>query len=253
MKAGRKKGRKRLYTTVASALSESIVSRKYAVGDRLPPERELSASFKVSRPTIREAIIALESDGLVEVRNNSGAYVKSNEPTASTRRCSDVGMFELLEARRAIEGEAAALAASRITDEEIETLRQLVAEMKDENSRDIEMSEDADMRFHLLIATASRNPLILQTIESCWQVRRSSPQTQYFLKKLRSLGVAPNILEHSEILSALEQREPDAARAAVRNHLTAVIEAVLQATEVDTIERAQAEVSKNRAMYLDGY
>lgn len=253
MKAGRTKGRKRLYTRVAGALSESIVSRKYAVGDRLPPERELSAMFKVSRPTIREAIIALESDGLVEVRNNSGVYVKSNEPTATSRRCSDVGMFELLEARRAIEGEAAALAASRITDEEIDTLRQLVAEMSEENPRDIEMSEDADMRFHLLIATASRNPLILQNIESCWEVRRSSPQTQYFLKKLRSLGMAPNILEHSEILSALEQGDPDAARAAMRSHLTAVIEAVLKATEVDTIERAQAEMSKNRAMYLEGY
>src|ERR1044072_3109365 len=159
-------------------------------------------------------------------------------------------MFELLEARRAFEGETAALAASRITDEEIAELRRLVVEMKKKNVSDIEMSEDADMRFHLLIATATRNPAILQTIESFWQARRSSPQTQYFLKKVRSLGVAPNIQEHSEILSALEQRDPNAARAAMRDHLSAVIEAVLKATEVETLEKVQAEVSKNRALYL---
>jgi GntR family transcriptional repressor for pyruvate dehydrogenase complex len=159
-------------------------------------------------------------------------------------------MFELLEARRAFEGETAALAASRITDEEIEELRRLVTEMRKKNASDIEESEDADMRFHLVIATATRNPAILQTIESYWQARRFSPQTQYFLKKVRLLGVAPNIFEHSEILAALEQRDPVAARTAMRGHLTAVIQAVMKATEVETIERAQAELSKNRAMYL---
>jgi len=246
------RGPKRLYAKLADALSKSIAGYKYAVGDRLPSERELSAKFNVSRPIVREAIFALEADGLVEVRNGSGVYVKSKKLGANATRRGDVGMFELLEARRAVEGEAAALAATRITDEEIEELRRLVTEMRKKNASDIEESEDADMRFHLLIATATRNPAILQTIESFWQARRFSPQTQYFLKKVRILGVAPNILEHSEILTALEQRDPVAARTAVREHLTAVIEAVLKATEVETIERAQAELSKNRAMYLEG-
>jgi DNA-binding FadR family transcriptional regulator len=248
--ATRAKGVKRLYAKVADALSKSIASDKYAVGDRLPSERELAAKFKVSRPIIREAIFALEADGLVEVRTGSGVYVKSNKLGANVTHRGDVGMFELLEARRAFEGETAALAASRITDEEIDELRRLVTEMKKKNASDIEMSEDADMRFHLLIATATRNPAILQTIESFWQARRSSAQTQYFLKKVRALGVAPVIREHSEILSALEQRDPVAARAAMRGHLSAVIEAVLKVTEVETLERVQAEVSKNRALYL---
>jgi DNA-binding FadR family transcriptional regulator len=246
----RVKGAKRLYAKLADALSKSIASHKYAVGERLPSERELAAKFKVSRPIVREAIFALEADGLVEVRTGSGVYVKSNKLGANAARRGDVGMFELLEARRAFEGETAALAASRITDEEIEELRRLVVEMRKKNASDIEMSEDADMRFHLLIATATRNPAIVQTIESFWQARRSSAQTQYFLKKVRSLGVAPNIREHSDILTALEQRDPNAARAAMRGHLSAVIEAVLKATEVETLERVQAEVSKNRALYL---
>ncbi len=246
------RGAKRLYAKLADVLSKSITSDKYAVGDRLPSERELSAKFKVSRPIVREAIFALEAEGLVEVRNGSGVYVRSKKLGANATRRGDVGMFELLEARRAFEGETAALAASRITDEEIEELRRLVAEMKKKNASDVELSEDADMRFHLLIAGATRNPAIIQTIESYWQARRFSPQTQYFLKKVRSMGVAPNIDEHSEILSALEQRDPAAARGAMRNHLTAVIEAVLKATEVETIERAQAELTRNRSMYLEG-
>ncbi|MGH9646002.1 MAG: FadR/GntR family transcriptional regulator [Bryobacteraceae bacterium] len=246
------RGTKRLYAKLADALSKSIVGDKYAVGDRLPSERDLAAKFKVSRPIVREAIFALEAEGLVEVRTGSGVYVKSKKLGANALRRGDVGMFELLEARRAFEGETAALAATRITAEEIAELRRLVAEMSRKNASDIEMSEDADMRFHLVIATATRNPAILQTIESYWQARRSSAQTQYFLKKVRSLGVAPNILEHSEILAALEQRDPVAARAAMRDHLTAVIEAVLKATEVETMERAQAELSKNRALYLEG-
>lgn len=245
------RGAKRLYAKLADALSKAIASDKYAVGDRLPSERELSAKFEVSRPIVREAIFALEADGLVEVRNGSGVYVRSKKLGANATRRGDVGMFELLEARRAFEGETAALAASRITDDEIEELRRLVTEMRKKNSTDVEMSEEADMRFHMIIANATRNPAIIQTIESYWQARRFSPQSQYFLKKVRSTGVAPNIDEHSEILSALEQRDPAAARVAMRSHLTAVIEAVLKATEVETLERAQAELSKNRAMYLE--
>lgn len=248
--AARAKGARRLYAKVADTLSKSIAAHKYAVGERLPSERELAAKFKVSRPIIREAIFALEAEGLVEGRTGSGVYVKSNKLGANATRRGAVGMFELLEARRAFEGEAASLAASRITDDEIEELRRLVTEMKTKNASDIALSEDADMRFHLLIATATRNPAIFQTIESFWQARQSSPQTQYFLKKVRGLGVAPVIQEHSAILSALEQRDPIAARTAMRSHLSAVLEAVLKATEVETMERVQAEVSKNRAMYL---
>src|SRR5216110_1658100 len=107
---------RRLYEQIAQTLSKDIADGKYEVGQRLPSERELAQNFKVSRPTVREAIIALELDGLVEVRLGSGVYVMSRQPPGGREGAKDIGPFELLEARHAIEGEAAALAAVRIDD-----------------------------------------------------------------------------------------------------------------------------------------
>ena len=139
----------RLYERVAQDLSGKIAAGQYALGQRLPSERDLAQAYAVSRPTIREAIIAMELDGLVEVRLGSGVYVAAKLPRGGTAGEMDVGPFELLEARRAIEGETCALAAVLITTEQLDELQGLVAEMQAENSRDVVMSEDADRRFHI--------------------------------------------------------------------------------------------------------
>ena len=101
----------RLYQELARQLIEELASGKYAVGDRLPAERELSLAHAVSRPTVREAIIALEVQGLVEVRVGSGAYVK-RLPGRDDVPGFGISAFELTEARMMFEAEAAALAAS---------------------------------------------------------------------------------------------------------------------------------------------
>src|SRR4051812_31963066 len=106
----------RLYERIAKQLANEIAHGDYKIGQRLPSERELAQSFSVSRPTIREAIIALELDGLVDVRTGSGVYVMAKEPPSGKAGVTDIGPFELLEARRAVEGEVCALAAERIND-----------------------------------------------------------------------------------------------------------------------------------------
>ncbi len=252
MSTGNAPKSRRLYEKVAEDIAAAIKRGDYAIGDRLPSERDLAGRYDVSRPTIREAVIALEVDGLVEVKTGSGVYVRATVPPAGGARPADVGMFELLEARRIVESEAAALAAQRIDDGELETLRALIAEMDAENKRDVEMSEDADRRFHLAIAGATRNSALLSAIEFFWDARASSAQTQHFLKKVRATGVAPRIDEHAMILKALERHDAAAARLAMSNHLTAVIEAVLEATEVEAIERTRAEIARQRLLYLEG-
>src|SRR5690348_13515148 len=109
----------RLYQHVARELVAAIAAGRYAIGDRLPAERELALEFDVSRPTVREAIIALEAQGLVEVRLGSGAYVRQipGQPIGF-----GITAFEVVEARLLVEGEGAALAAAQITDDELETL-----------------------------------------------------------------------------------------------------------------------------------
>ena len=206
----------RLYEKVAQDLSRKIAAGQYAVGQRLPSERDLAQAYAVSRPTIREAIIALELDGMVEVRLGSGVYVTARLPRGGQAGEMDIGPFELLEARRAIEGESAALAAALISDEELDELRQLVAEMQAENARNVVMSEDADRRFHMLIATATQNSAMVAAVQMLWDARARSPQTQSLSAKAHAAGVTPRIDEHAEILKALRERSPEAARRAMR-------------------------------------
>src|SRR5688572_27394524 len=139
---------RRLYEQISQKLAKAIADGEYELGQRLPSERELAQSFGVSRPTVREAIIALELDELVEVRLGSGVYVTNRLPPGGQEGTKDIGPFELLEARRVIEGECCALAALRIGDEQLKQLSDLVAEMRDDNRHnEIVMSEEADRRF----------------------------------------------------------------------------------------------------------
>lgn len=238
----------RLYEQIAQRLAMSIASGKYEVGKRLPSERDLAQTFKVSRPTIREAMIALELDGLVEVRLGSGVYVVSATPPGETVT-ADIGPFELLEARRAIEGEACALAAARITDEQIGELTRLVAEMRAENAHDVVRSEDADRRFHQLIAQATQNSAMASAVSTLWDARMRSPQNRSLSTKVRAAGLRPRIDEHTAILKALRKRDPDSARNAMRDHLTRVIDALLKATEVEEMERARAQIAEQRKRF----
>ena len=239
----------RLYERVAQDLSGKIAAGQYAVGQRLPSERDLAQAYAVSRPTIREAIIALELDGLVEVRLGSGVYVTARLPRGGQAGEMDVGPFELLEARRAIEGEACALAAALISDQQLDELQELVAEMQAENARDVVLSEDADRRFHMLIATSSQNSAMVAAVQMLWDARARSPQTQLLSTKAHAAGVKPRIDEHAEILDALRARSPDGARRAMRDHLTRVLDSLLAATEVHELEQARARIAAERKRY----
>ncbi|APE26897.1 FadR/GntR family transcriptional regulator [Aurantiacibacter gangjinensis] len=243
---------RRLYERIAEALSGEIVAGRHPVGKKLPSERELSARFEVSRPTIREALIALEVDGLVEVVTGSGVFVRSDKRKRGLPAKRDVGPFELLEARAHIEGEAAALAAQHIDDDEVMALEALVAEMETENGRDVVMSEDADRRFHMAIAAATKNSAMEQAVEALWEARNQSLQNVRFLEKVRAEGIKPRIDEHMAVMTALKNRDPNAARAAMRTHLRGVADMVFQATEAEAVERARAEVASQRRRFQLG-
>ncbi|MCW2351546.1 GntR family transcriptional repressor for pyruvate dehydrogenase complex [Sphingobium sp. B1D7B] len=240
-------GRDRLYQAIAHQLLEVFGSGRYKPGDRLPTERELAIQYNVSRPTIREAIIALEVQGIVEVRVGSGAYLKGL-PSAGDPAAFNVSAFELTEARLLLEGEAAALAAAQITDEELATLAQLIDEIATENERNAG-TEDADHQFHLTIARATRNSAIVNLIDNLWSLRAKSPETALLYAKARSANVKPVIDEHQVILDALRTRDPAKARAAMRAHLTAVLDSLLFATEEKAIEEARKASASKRARY----
>jgi GntR family transcriptional repressor for pyruvate dehydrogenase complex len=183
-------------------------------------------------------MIALEIRGLAEARHGSGIYVTDHPPAHESAGDLDIGAFELTEARRLFEGEAAALAATTINDESLEELERIVAEMVDENARK-QQDWTADRRFHIAIARATRNTAIATVIE-----RHKSPLCVYMLERARRVGVQPRVSEHRRILVALRKHDPKAARNAMRDHLARVIEDLLAATEPDAPDGSSRSTKK---------
>jgi GntR family transcriptional regulator, hexuronate regulon transcriptional repressor len=237
----------RLYHELARAIIAELASGRYQVGDRLPAERELALEHEVSRPTVREAIIALEVQGLVEVRVGSGAYVK-RLPGDDDTPGFNITAFELTEARLLFESEAAALAASQITDEERAELEQRVEDIALENQSS-NGTEEADREFHLTIARATRNNAVVRTIEELWRIRATSPESALLHAKARFANVKPIVDDHTAILEALKARDPAAARAAMRTHLATVLDSLLFATEEKAISEARKTAAAKRERY----
>ena len=239
---------RKLYRQVADSIMASIKTGACKPGSRLPSERDLAVAYKVSRPTVREAMIALEIRGLVESRHGSGIYITEHPPAQIGADDLDIGAFELTEARRLFEGEAAALAATTITDEQVAELETIITDMVKENHRK-QTGELADRRFHVAIARATRNTAITTVIENLWDIRYKSPLCRHMLERARSVGVQPRISEHRRILAALKKHDPKAARAAMRDHLGRVIDGLLVATETEAVDSARKKAISKRHEY----
>ena len=113
----------------------------------------------------------------------------------------------------------------------------------------VERSEDADRRFHELIATCTHNSGMVAAVQMLWDARMRSPQNRSMSLKVRARGVKPRVDEHTAIVRALKRRDPEAARAAMREHLSRVMEELLEVTEVEELERARAQVAEQRRRY----
>jgi len=236
----------KLYQQVAAKVAARIDAGAYALGSRLPSERDLAEEFGVSRPTVREAMIALEIRGLVDARPGSGIYVTAAHPPTGPAPELDIGAFELTEARRLFEGESCALAASAITDAELAELEEILGQMVDENAFAVSVGEQADRRFHVTIARATQNAAIVMVVENLWDLRYRSPLCAAMLDRAREVGVRPLIEDHREILEALRHRDPELARKTMRAHLGRVIEDLLTATELDAVARARSDMERRR-------
>jgi DNA-binding FadR family transcriptional regulator len=240
-------GKSRLYDRVAKGVAAKIADGEFAVGERLPSERELALAYGVSRPTVREAVFALELDGLVEVRKGVGVFVVAKSPRGGEAAVTDIGPFELLEARRAFEGEACAVAASRIRDTDLEDLEALLREI--DYGGDVLAAEDADRRFHIRIAEITGNSAMHAVVEMLWEARDRSPQYRFLTDKAHEARVVPREDEHAKILAALRSRDPAKARTAMRSHITRVVDSLLKATEVHELEQAKARVDAQRRKF----
>ena len=212
---------KRLYRQIADQLAQLIARGEFPAGTRLPAERELAASFGVSRASVREAIISLEMSGLVEVRVGTGIFV-TPQPQAANRPRGDTGPgpFELLAARKLVEGEIAALAARNATAGDNAALRASVARLE-RHVEHFAAREAEDRDFHLLIAKATGNGSLELVVEGLWNQRAElwgRLQQHFHTEELAER----TIHDHAGIATAIAAHEPSAARAAMHRHLARV-------------------------------
>jgi DNA-binding FadR family transcriptional regulator len=211
---------RRLYRQIAEQIARLIERGEYGPGDRLPPERDLAKQLGVSRPSVREALIALEVEGYVEVRIGSGVYVVERsaraQPTATLAEGS--GPFELMEARRLIEAECAGLAAKHATRAQVRAMEEALDEMQAQRARGT-MPLEADRTFHLRIAEASGNSALVLVVETLWD-QRTGPlflrlEHHYDTPALWDAALR----EHREVVAAIARHDAGAARAAMRRHM----------------------------------
>jgi DNA-binding FadR family transcriptional regulator len=210
----------RLYRVVSSKIEELIRAENIQPGERLPSERDLAAKLGVSRTSLREALIALELGGTVEVRGGSGVYVSEQATPQAEVPSAGPGPFEVLAARRLIEVEVAALAAKHASDSAIDAILVAVLEME-QHHEERSGNESADRNFHLAIARATGNSAMVGVIDYLWSQRGSlwhKLKEHFQTEELRQ----QTLLDHRNIFSAIASHDVAGARTAMRAHLDRV-------------------------------
>src|SRR6202789_1861396 len=215
----------RLFEQIVQQVEDSILQGQLKPGDQLPAERDLAQRFGVSRTAVREAVKTLREKGLVEAYSGRGTFV-TNGTSFAVRQSLDLmirtnkqeGSANLSGLRLVLEPEIAGLAAEHMEEQLLTTMREAVAEM-DRNLHDPDAYVEADLDFHLALAEAADNPLILSLLDSIVGLLREQRSRIFNVDG----GPERGQFHHKRILAAVEQRNPEAARQAMRAHLNQVL------------------------------
>jgi len=222
----------RTHQRLAGSIAALITSGEFKVGARLPSERSLADRFDVSRTLVREAIIVLELQGVVEVRGGSGIYVNALPGVASRSTSFEIGSgpgpFELLRARCLIEAEIASVAALTRQDADLDRIFAALVAMR-EHMHDKAANQAADRLFHLRIAESTGNSVLLQMVTALWDHTKapiwSQMEMHFHTPALRQASQD----DHQRVFTALLERNASGARDAMRAHIERVIAEFAQA------------------------
>ncbi|PYM71756.1 MAG: GntR family transcriptional regulator [Candidatus Rokuibacteriota bacterium] len=229
----------RIYEEIVRQVKQLIAEGRLKTGDRLPPERELAEKFVVSRTSVREALRALESLGLIEIRAGEGTFVRQVSvdalvgPLALMMTSQREAIGELFEARRVLEPAIAALAASRATPDEVQDMERILeSQAREVAAGRTGIAEDA--AFHTAIGAAAHNRAITRIVHAIMDLLTQSRE-----ESLNTPGrPTRSHQDHRRILQAIAKRNPSAARQAMADHLVAV-EALVRGTASERTERGR--------------
>jgi GntR family transcriptional repressor for pyruvate dehydrogenase complex len=211
---------RRLYLQIADQIRSLIAAEEFPAGSRLPAERELAKRFGVSRPSLREALIALEVEGYVDVRPGSGVVVLTSN-TATPENSSEEGPLEVLRARSVIEGAIAAEAARDIKPKDIAALEEILRQMEHQATDELTRMA-ADRQFHRYIASKLANKPILRLVTGLFDQGYGPLARRFATHFDNAKSWATVLAEHRKIVAALAARHPEEARKAMRDHLRKV-------------------------------
>lgn len=215
---------KRLYQKIGRDIRQQIVEGVYAVGSRLPAERDIAEQLNVSRTIVREALIMLELEGLIEVRKGSGIHVIANETAVTavdndTASFNDVGPFELLQARQLLESHIAAFAATQLNKTNLQNMYAALELEKKELIQGIHTGK-GDELFHMAVAEATQNSVLLNLTQQLWDIRNNSAMWKRLHEWIDTSDyLAAWVDDHEKIIHALSCKNPEAARSAMWQHL----------------------------------
>jgi GntR family transcriptional regulator, transcriptional repressor for pyruvate dehydrogenase complex len=221
---------RRLYLQIAEKLRDLIAQPDFAPNGRLPPERALAETLGVSRPSVREALVALELEGLVEIRMGSGVYLCAAPPAKKGAALSQAelgdSLLDIMGARCVIEGAIVASVAPLCKPKDLKALRAIYKEMEHEVEAG-RIPVTADRAFHLAIAQMSGNEVLVRTVSSLFDARHSplSEKLRGHFENETTWRAVPD--EHRAILEALEARDAIQAQAAMLRHLKLSLERVI--------------------------
>ena len=223
----------RQYEEVARSIRSLAQDEKLGPGDRLPPERKLCEQLNVSRSLVREALILLEIEGLVEVRKGSGVYVSEQSVAAVQPPRDDIGPFELLQARQLIEADIAGFAARNVTKSDILRLREALERERTDLARG-DADYSGDREFHRLIAQATQNSVLVDVVEELWRKREQSPMWARLHNRIFETNYRRAWLDdHEDILAALQARNSEMAQTAMWRHLGNVRDTLMTLSDVE--------------------
>lgn len=247
---------KRLYQKVAADLKQQITSQRYKVGDKLPAERLIAEEMNVSRTVVREAIIMLEVEGLVDVQKGSGIHVIAQEGQAPQHDSTldaallTAGPFELLQARQLLESNIAEFAATQVTKQDImELLRIQEMARGEDRARDSEW----DKLFHIQVAKATQNSVLVLLIEQLWLHREHNPYWRKLHEHIDDKAIDSWCDDHDQILKALIRKDSQAAKLAMWQHLENTKQMLFKASILDDdMSDDRYLFSENPVVHLGG-
>ena len=215
----RRKSRPNGARAVAEAIAAAIRKQVYRVHERLPAERELASHYDISRGTLRSALALLEQDGLVERKVGSGTFVRPQTIEKVASQFADTtSPMQLMQVRNMLEPVLVDLAVHHAAGRDLEQLR--VALERVETARTAEQFSIADEAFHQTIAQASDNPLMIWIYEQVNEVRRHELWRASRGEVLSQDNMAEYNTHHRALVDAISQRDAQAAKAAMVEHLS---------------------------------